>query len=196
MIDAKLFHARLYSSKGSYEAMTEDIPAAKLLSNFGGYALDGARVGGHRHWQIIGISEFERSPGVVLRYYVEPQSPLDALTDAKLFNRLGAVISYEQLSQKASQLFTSDGQKTSQFDHYSLSGHAIYQAFPARAGYMMLVFDKSQSDPKLVDLVNVLGQAPLSRTGSHVFLEDYHTIGGLDRAKPTAQSVLRCLCTV
>lgn len=178
MIDPKLFHARLYSPKGSYEAMTKDIPAAKLLSNFGNYALDGAPVGGHRHWQIIGTSQFEGNDGVVLRYYAEPQSPLDALTDPKLFSRLGAVINYEQLTQKASQLFTHDGQKTSHFDQYGLSSHAIHRAFPARAGYMMLVFDSDQSDPKLVDLVNVLGQAPLSRSGSHVFLDDYHTFGG------------------
>lgn len=31
MIDAKLFHTRLYSAKGSYEAMTNDIPATKSV---------------------------------------------------------------------------------------------------------------------------------------------------------------------
>ena len=178
MIDKPLFHARLYSAKGSYEAMKRDISTAELLNNFANYALDGAPIGGHRHWQIVGTSQFDGLPGVVLRYYVEPQSPLEALTDPKLFNRLGAVIKYDQLTQKAGNLFTNDGQNTSHFDRYSLGGHAIHQAFPARAGYMMLVFDGQESAPKLIDLVNVLGQVPLTRSGAHVFLSDYHTFGG------------------
>jgi len=178
MIDAKLFHTRLYSSKGSYEAMTNDISATKLLSNFGSYAIDGAPVGGRRHWQVIGTSAFDGNPGVVLRYYVEPQSPLQAMTDPKLFNRLGAMVTYDQISQKASNLFTGDGQKTSQFDRIDLSSHGIRKAFPSRAGYMMLVFDCQEATPRLVDLVNVLGQAPLSRTGAHVFLADYRMFGG------------------
>ena len=178
MIDAKLFHTRLYSAKGSYEAMTNDIPATKLLSNLGGYALDGAPVGGRRHWQVIGTSAFDGNPGVVLRYYVEPQSPLQAMTDPKLFNRLGAMVTYDQISQKAGNLFTGDGQKTSLFDRLDLSSHAIRKAFPSRAGYMMLVFDCQEATPRLVDLVNVLGQAPLSLTGAHVFLADYRMSGG------------------
>lgn len=178
MIDTKLFHSRLYSPKGSYEAMTNDIPAAKLLKNFGGYALDGAPVGGRRHWDVLGTSVFDGSPGVVVRYYVEPQSPLEALIEPKLFNRLGAMVTYDQVSQKASNLFTSDGQKTSQFDQYRLEMHPIRNAFPSRAGYMMLVFDCQEATPRLVDLVNVLGQSPLSRTGAHVFLADYRMIGG------------------
>lgn len=178
MIDAKLFHTRLYSAKGSYEAMQKDISATKLLKNFSGYALDGAPVGGRRHWQVIGTSQFDGNPGVVVRYYVEPQSPLKALTEPKLFNRLGAMVTYEEVSEKARNLFTGDGQKKSAFDQLNLSGHAIRKAFPARAGYMMLVFDFQEATPRLVDLVNVLGQAPLSRTGAHVFLADYQVYGG------------------
>jgi hypothetical protein len=178
MIDAKLFHTRLYSAKGSYEAMKKDISATKLLKNFSGYALDGAPVGGRRHWQVIGTSKFDGNPGVVVRYYVEPQSPLKALTEPKLFNRLGAMVTYDQVSEKAPNLFTGDGQKKSAFDQLNLSEHAIRKAFPSRAGYMMLVFDFQEATPRLVDLVNVLGQAPLSRTGAHVFLADYRVFGG------------------
>lgn|GEM_PF-2078648 len=182
MIDATRFHDRLYSAKGSYDAMAQGVPAAKLLGNFGGFALDGAPVGRRRHWHVVGISEFDGSPGVVLRYYVEPQTPLDLLIEPELFQRLGQLVTYDQVAQKAKNLFTHDVQSRSYFDSRNLTSHPIQNAFTAHVGYMMLLFDCQEAAPRLVDLVNVLGQSSLSQTGTQVFLADYHVIGGLSQS--------------
>lgn len=45
MIDATQFHDRLYRAKGSYDAVSQKGLTAKLLENFGGFALDGAPAG-------------------------------------------------------------------------------------------------------------------------------------------------------
>ncbi len=194
MIDSKLFYSRLYSANGSYEAMLNEIPVAKLLGNFGSYALDGAAVGGRRHWDVIGVSEFDGLPGVVLRYYVETKPPLEPLLEPALFDRMASMVSYDQFTQAAGNLLSKEGENTSQFDRYYLSEHMIHQAFPARAGYMMMVFDFQTETPKLVDLVNVMGQSPLSKSGAHVFLADFQMLGvkgSKDRygTKPTQLSV-------
>lgn len=181
MIDATQFHDRLYSAKGSYDAVSQRVPTAKLLENFGGFALDGAPAGRRRHWHVVGISEFDGSPGVVLRYYVEPQTPLDLLIEPELFQQLGQLVTYDQVAQKAKNLFTHDVQSRSYFDSRNLTSHPIQNAFTAHVGYMMLLFDCQEATPRLVDLVNVLGQSPLSQTGTQVFLADYRMMGPLDR---------------
>jgi len=44
---------------------------------------------------------------------------------------------------------------------------------PPRFGYMLLVFDKSGDNPKVVDIVNVLGQVPLSQMAGVLYLLDW-----------------------
>ncbi|MEZ6086540.1 MAG: hypothetical protein R3C05_00585 [Pirellulaceae bacterium] len=178
MIDAKMFHSRLYSSKGSYEAMKKDIPAGKLLSNFANYALDGETNDGKRHWKVIGLSKYDGTPGVILRYYVDPETARGVLESDSMYDRLMPLVTYPEFKQAAEGAFAKLNLEASHFDRYRLDSHAIHNAFPQRAGYMMLVIDCQEAAPRLVDLVNVLGDAPLSRTGALVFLDDYHTFGG------------------
>ncbi|MBM3964992.1 MAG: hypothetical protein FJ308_07960 [Planctomycetes bacterium] len=41
---------------------------------------------------------------------------------------------------------------------------------------MMLILDNSGSQPKIVDIVSVLGQVPMSQIAGHIFLRDYQVI--------------------
>ncbi|XZE35575.1 hypothetical protein SH501x_001077 [Pirellulaceae bacterium SH501] len=155
----------------SAEALGSNIPGGKVLVNFSTKSFESTPYDDRfRHWRVLGESTFMGQPAVLLRYYADPDSPQKRFTTSGKLAKDIKVINLEEFQKAAPELmFPVQGRRQGRDDQFP-----DYTSFlPPRFGYLMLVLEPAEDGFRLVDLVNVMGQVPLSQVGASIFLQDW-----------------------
>ncbi len=185
MVDQSLFHAKLRGPQGSAEAVTHRLEAAKVLDHIASRSFE-STPGNEalRHWQVLGRTEFRGSPAVLLRYFAEDVAPVGMFDDDAMIERLSAVMTFEEFRDAAFGLYRphSPGGRAQQnsVPHQPDS----LDVFVPRSGYMLLQFEELEDGPHLADLVNLLGQLPLSRSAGKAYLKEWQVFNAGERRAP------------
>ena len=179
MIDPELFHQRQMGPKGCYVSQRFKLSAKEVLSEAARYSLESTTShGGKRLWQTIGTSRFDGQDGVMLRYYSEPRAPFEVFDEREVWEPVAGLLSFDEFFSIGPDLFSFP-----QYKGPAKGGHSQYRSeisrdevvpwaagmLPPRVGYVLLLLEGSGENTKVCDLVNVLGQQPLSRSCGPIF---------------------------
>ena len=176
MITSEGFERRFKDGpKASWEAIVEELDTSKVLAHLQTTSLDSTPLDeGFRHWRVLGETVYDGQPAALLRYYCDPEYPRQLISDPNKMKAVTNVISMEEFKSNANDLVLYNAKDR---NHYLPPEYPDTIGFlPPRFGYMLLVFDKSGDNPKVVDIVNVLGQVPLSQMAGFLYLLDWYVL--------------------
>jgi hypothetical protein len=200
MIDRQLFHQRQMGPKGCYLSQRYELTAEEVLNEASKYALESTTThGGKRLWQTIGKSQYDGLPGVMLRYYSEPRAPFEIFNVKDVCEPVAAMLSFDEFISVAPDLFSFP-----EYKPLRKGGHTGYRSeisrdevvgwnagiLPPRTGYALLLLDGDGDDARVCDLVNVLGQQPLSRSCGPMFELGWTMVRPKSEAQPGLEKLI------
>ncbi|XZE44509.1 hypothetical protein SH467x_004118 [Pirellulaceae bacterium SH467] len=173
----------------SYEAIMQHVPGGKALVHFSTKLFESTPYDDRfRHWRVLGESKFMGQPAVLLRYYADPDSPLKRFISYDKLEKDIKVITLEELQQAAPELkFPVQGRKQGRDSQFP----DTFTFLPPRFGYMLLVLEPEEDGLHLVDLVNVMGQVPLSQVCASIFLQDWRVTLNGPSGRPNNAELLK-----
>lgn len=176
MIANEDFEKRLNDGPtASWEAIMKKLETPRVLSHLRSKSLESTPLDeGFRHWRVLGETKHEGQPAVLLRYYSDPEYPRQLISKSDKMLELTQIISMEEFKNNATDLVLYNAKDRNRNAPPSMPD--THGFLPPRFGYMMLILDNSGSQPKIVDIVSVLGQVPMSQIAGHIFLRDYQVI--------------------
>ena len=201
MIDRELFHQRQMGPQGCYVSQRFELSAKQVLSEASQYSLESTTShGGKRLWQTIGTSRFDGLKGVMLRYYSEPRAPFEIFDEREVWEPVAGLVSFDEFLSVGSDLFAFP-----QYKGPAKGGHSEYRSeisrdvmvswnagmLPPRVGYVLLLLDESGENLKVCDLVNVLGQQPLSRSCGPMYELGWTLFRGNGKPEPGLEKLIR-----
>ncbi|MFN6398847.1 MAG: hypothetical protein ACK449_02920, partial [Planctomycetota bacterium] len=159
----------------SWEAIIKRLETPKVLGHLRSKSLESTPLDeGFRHWRVLGEAIHEGQPAVLLRYYSDPEYPRQLISSSDKLLELTQLISMEEFKSKAAELVLYGAKDRKIAAPPSMPDTLGF--LPPRFGYMMLILDNSGSQPKIVDIVSVLGQVPMSQMAGAIFLKDWQVI--------------------
>ncbi len=200
MIDRDLFQQRQMGPKGCYLSQRYKLTAKEVLAEASKYALESTTShGGKRLWQTIGMSQFDGLTGVMLRYYSEPRAPFEIFEEKEVSGPVAELLDFDEFLSVGPDLFAFP-----QYKAPAKGGHSEYRSeisrdvvvgwnagiLPPRTGYVLLLLDGDGQNAKICDLVNVLGQQPLSRSCGPMFELGWTMFRASGEAKPGLEKLL------
>ena len=164
----------------SWEAIMKDLEAPRVLNHMVSGSLESTPLNdSFRHWRVLGETEYQGEPAVLLRYYSDPEYPRELITGSGRFDqpakleKLAKTMTFDEFNAVAEDLIY--GTKSSQVgvtpDRPETLGF-----LPPRFGYVMLILEPTAQRPKIVDIVNVLGQVPMSQIAGAIYLKSWQVI--------------------
>lgn len=176
MIANEDFEKRLNDGPtASWEAIMKKLETPRVLGHLRSKSLESTPLDeGFRHWRVLGETKHEGQPAVLLRYYSDPEYPRQLISKSDKMLELTQIISMEEFKNNAKDLVLYNAKDRNRNAPPSMPD--THGFLPPRFGYMMLILDNSGSQPKIVDIVSVLGQVPMSQIAGHIFLRDYQVI--------------------
>lgn len=176
MIANEDFEKRLMEGPtASWEAIIKRLETPKVLSHLRSKSLESTPLDeGFRHWRVLGESLHEGQPAVLLRYYSDPEYPRQLISSSNKLLELTQLISKEEFKSKAAELVLYGAKDRNIAAPPSMPDTLGF--LPPRFGYMLLILDNSGSQPKIVDIVSVLSQVPMSQMAGAIFLKDWQVI--------------------
>lgn len=168
-------------ASASWEAIRTDLEAPRVLNHMVSKSLESTPLNdSFRHWRVLGETVYQGEPAVLLRYYSDPEYPRELITGSGRFDqpakleKLAKTMTFDEFNAVAEDLIY--GTKSSQVgvtpDRPETLGF-----LPPRFGYLMLILEPTAQRPKVVDIVNVLGQVPMSQIAGAIYLESWQVIG-------------------
>jgi len=156
----------------SWEAILKMLKTPKLLGHLRSKSLESTPMDeAFRHWRVLGETLYEGQPAVLLRYYSDPEYPRQLISNTDKLQGLTKLISVEEFKSNATDLVLYAAKDR------NLAGPPAYPEtfgfLPPRFGYMLLVLDASGDKPKIVDVVNILGQVTMSQMAGAIFMNDW-----------------------
>jgi len=176
MIANEDFEKRLIDGPtASWEAIMKKLETPRVLGHLRSKSLESTPLDeGFRHWRVLGETKHEGQPAVLLRYYSDPEYPRQLISKSDKMLELTQILSMEEFKSQAKDLVLYHAKDRNRNAPPSMPD--THGFLPPRFGYMMLILDNSGSQPKIVDIVSVLGQVPMSQMAGHIFLRDYQVI--------------------
>ena len=167
-------------ASASWEAIMKDLEAPRVLNHMVSGSLESTPLNdSFRHWRVLGETEYQGEPAVLLRYYSDPEYPRELITGSGRFDqpakleKLAKTMTFDEFNAVAEDLIY--GTKSSQVgvtpDRPETLGF-----LPPRFGYLMLILEPTAQKPKVVDIVNVLGQVPMSQIAGAIYLKSWQVI--------------------
>lgn len=158
----------------SWEAIVKPLEASKVLSHLRSKTLESTPLDeAFRHWHILGETVYQGKPAVLLRYYSDPEYPGQLLRSTDTLESLTKIMSFEEFQSVAADLaFRAKDRNRAAPPIYP----DTFGFLPPRFGWLMLVMDSNSKSPKIVDVVNVLGQVPMSQIGGKIYLDAWQVI--------------------
>lgn len=167
-------------ASASWEAIMKDLEAPRVLNHMVSKSLESTPLNdSFRHWRVLGETEYQGEPAVLLRYYSDPEYPRALITGSGRFDqpskleKLAKTMTFDEFNAVAEDLVY--GTKSSQVgvtpDRPETLGF-----LPPRFGYLMLILEPTAQKPKIVDIVNVLGQVPMSQIAGAIYLKSWQVI--------------------
>lgn len=177
MLDFDLFDSRQKDSPtGSWDAIMMKLEPRKVLAQIANKSLESTPLDqSFRHWKVLGETTYQGQPAALIRYYSDPEHPQQIIGRSKGIEKLVGLLSFEQFWESSQAVVYNHSKSHSAA---TPSDPDTYGFLPPRFGYLMLIFDGT----KPVDIVNVLGQMPLSQIGGKIYREYWRVIeyGGSD----------------
>lgn len=176
MIANEDFEKRLIDGPtASWEAIMKKLETPRVLGHLRSKSLESTPLDeGFRHWRVLGETKHDGQPAVLLRYYSDPEYPRQLISKSDKMLELTQILSMEEFKSQAKDLVLYHAKDRNRNAAPSMPD--THGFLPPRFGYMLLILDHSEAQPKIVDLVSVLGQVPMSQIAGHVFLRDYQVI--------------------
>lgn len=176
MIANEDFEKRLNDGPtASWEAIMKKLETPRVLGHLRSKSLESTPLDeGFRHWRVLGETRHEGQPAVLLRYYSDPEYPRQLINSSDKMLELTQIISMEEFKSNATDLVLYNAKGRNRNAPPSMPD--THGFLPPRFGYMLLVLDNSGDKPKIVDIVSVLGQVPMSQMAGLIFLRDYQVI--------------------
>ncbi|MFN5271924.1 MAG: hypothetical protein ACK5E3_01880, partial [Planctomycetota bacterium] len=167
-------------ASASWEAIMKELEAPRVLNHMVSKSLESTPLNdSFRHWKVLGETEYQGEPAVLLRYYSDPEYPRELITGPGRFDqpvkleKLAKTMTFDEFNAIAEDLIY--GTKSSQVgvtpDRPETLGF-----LPPRFGYLMLILEPTAQRPKVVDIVNVLGQVPMSQIAGAIYLKSWKVI--------------------
>jgi hypothetical protein len=167
-------------ASASWEAIMKDLEAPRVLNHMVSGSLESTPLNdSFRHWRVLGETVYQNEPAVLLRYYSDPEYPRELITGSGRFDqpakleKLAKTMTFDEFNAVAEDLIY--GTKSSQVgvtpDRPETLGF-----LPPRFGYLMLILEPTAQKPKVVDIVNVLGQVPMSQIAGAIYLKSWKVI--------------------
>ncbi|MFN5950158.1 MAG: hypothetical protein ACK43N_16820, partial [Pirellulaceae bacterium] len=158
----------------------KDLEAPRVLNHMVSKSLESTPLNdSFRHWRVLGETEYQGEPAVLLRYYSDPEYPRELITGSGRFDqpakleKLAKTMTFDEFNAVAEDLVY--GTKSSQAgvtpDRPETLGF-----LPPRFGYLMLILEPTAQRPKVVDIVSVLGQVPMSQIAGAIYLDSWQVI--------------------
>ena len=200
MIDRELFHQRQMGPRGCYVSQRFKLSAKGVLSEASQYSLESTTShGGKRLWQTIGTSRFDGLKGVML-WTIQSPAPIEIFDEREVWEPVAGLVSFDEFLSVGSDLFAFP-----QYKGPAKGGHSEYRSeisrdvmvswnagmLPPRVGYVMLLLDESGENLKVCDLVNVLGQQPLSRSCGPMYELGRTLFRGNGKPEPGLEKLIR-----
>lgn len=176
MIAVEDFDKRLKNGPtASWEAIMKNLETPRVLGHLRNKSLEGTPMDeGFRHWRVLGETLHEGQPAVLLRYYSDPEYPRQLISNSDKMLELTQVITQEEFKENAKDLVLYRAKDRNLNAAPSMPD--AYGFLPPRVGYLMLILDNTGANPRIVDIVSVLGQVPMSQIAGLIFLTDYQVI--------------------
>ena len=158
----------------SWEAILKHLEAPKVLSHLRSHSLESTPLDeAFRHWRVLGETVYQGQPAVLVRYYSDPEYPNQLFRSNAALEALTTVMNLEEFNSVAAKLaYHAKDRNRAAPPNYPDS----FGFLPPRFGWLMLVMDSNSKDPKIVDVVNVLGQVPMSQIGGKIYLDAWQVI--------------------
>jgi hypothetical protein len=167
-------------ASASWEAIMKDLEAPRVLNHMVSGSLESTPLNdSFRHWRVLGETVYQNEPAVLLRYYSDPEYPRELITGSGRFDqpakleKLAKTMTFDEFNAVAEDLIY--GTKSSQVgvtpDRPETLGF-----LPPRFGYLMLILEPTAQRPKVVDIVSVLGQVPMSQIAGAIYLKSWKVI--------------------
>ena len=169
-----------YGASASWEAIRKDLEAPRVLNHMVSKSLESTPLNdSFRHWRVLGETVYQGEPAVLLRYYSDPEYPRELITGSGRFDqsakleKLAKTMTFDEFNAVAEDLIY--GTKSSQVG-VTPDRPGTLGFLPPRFGYLMLILEPTAQRPKIVDIVNVLGQVPMSQIAGAIYLESWQVI--------------------
>jgi hypothetical protein len=176
MIANEDFEKRLNDGPtASWEAIMKKLETPRVLGHLRSKSLESTPMDeGFRHWRVLGETKHEGQPAVLLRYYSDPEYPRQLISKSDKMLELTQILSMEEFKGQAKDLVLYHAKDRNRNAAPSMPD--THGFLPPRFGYMLLILDNSGAQPKIVDILSVLGQVPMSQIAGHIFMRDYQVI--------------------
>jgi hypothetical protein len=198
LIDRERFTERMMGPEGSYDAQVFELPAEPMLKMVAQYPLDGTTTFHNRRlWQVLGTASFGNREGIVLRYYSEPRSAIQVLSDHDRCLQVVERIALDEFEKIAGNLFAATENTAPSVKGFGgeikLDSQVVPDSLgilPPRVGYVMLLMDNSSGTPVICDLVNVVAREPLSCSITHAYQREWTLVRPSGKAHPGLEKKL------
>lgn len=177
MIAVEDFEKRLKDGPTpSWEAILKRLETPRVMNHMKSKTLESTPLDeGFRHWRVLGETVYQNQPAVLVRYYSDPEYPHQLTGSYQKLQNVTKVMSIEEFKQAASDLVLYDAKDRNRAAPPSTPDTLGF--LPPRFGYMMLILDSNADQPKIVDIVNVLGQVPMSQIAGAIYLASWRVHG-------------------
>jgi len=176
MIAIEDFEKRLKDGPtASWEAIIKKLEPPKVMNHLKSKSLESTPLDeGFRHWRVLGETVFQNQPAVLVRYYSDPEYPHQLTGSSQKLQNITKVMSLEEFKQAASDLVLYNAKNRDRAPAPSTPDTLGF--LPPRFGYLMLILESNSDKPRIVDVVNVLGQVPMSQIAGSIFLDNWQVV--------------------
>lgn len=158
----------------SWEAIIKRLKGPDVLKHMASKTLESTPLDeGFRHWRVLGETKFEGQDGVLLRYYSDPEYPHQLVKDSDALREVTKLMTFDEFQSAAPEMMY-DGKDRNRQPPPNFPDTVGF--LPPRFGYLVLIIDNAGDKPKVVDVVNVLGQIPMSQIAGSIYLVDWDVI--------------------
>jgi len=176
MIAIEDFEKRLKDGPtASWEAIIKKLEPPEVMNHLKSKSLESTPLDeGFRHWRVLGETVFQNQPAVLVRYYSDPEYPHQLTGSSQKLQNITKVMSLEEFKQAASDLVLYNARNRDRAPAPSTPDTLGF--LPPRFGYLMLILESNSDKPRIVDVVNVLGQVPMSQIAGSIFLDNWQVV--------------------
>ena len=176
MIAIEDFEKRLKDAPtASWEAIVKRLEPPKVMNHLKSKSLESTPLDeGFRHWRVLGETVFQNQPAVLVRYYSDPEYPHQLIGSSQKLQDVTKVMSLDEFKQAASDLVSYNAKDRNRIPPSSTPD--TFGFLPPRFGYLMLILESNSDKPRIVDVVNVLGQVPMSQIAGSIYLADWQVV--------------------
>lgn len=158
----------------SWEAIVKRVKGSDVLKHMSNKTLESTPLDeGFRHWRVLGETKFEGQDAELLRYYSDPEYPHQLVKNSDALGELTKLMTFDEFQSAAPEMMY-DGKDRDRIPPPNFPDTIGF--LPPRFGYLILIIENAGDKPKVVDVVNVLGQIPMSQIAGSIYLVDWDVI--------------------